>query len=416
MKKLKITILVSLCMISSIFLGCVEDSTVNTKITINTDSVDGYDISTANNAFAFDMYSLIKNGDENIFFSPYSIFTTMSICYDGAEGSTKEQLSDACYYPLNKSILEESSKDIVDTINSNSDYYSLETANALWVRNDYPLNKEFVNNSENYYGGKVKALDFGGQPEDSRLVINYWVENKTNDKIKDLLAKGSIDGNTKLIITNAVYFNGTWLQEFEETGTRKRTFYLSDGQEKKVDTMYVAGTFNYGEDENAKILELPYKGDDMSIYIVLPSENDIDGFENEFTFGYYNDLKDTLNSDQVKISLPKFTFDTKTELKEPLKDMGIVDAFDTDKADFTGISASGELFISGVVHQTHIGVNEKGTEAAAVTMIDMDGSAPYNKYEFKADHPFMFFIEDKRTGCMLFMGKVENPEYGEMSL
>jgi serpin B len=304
---------------------------------------------------------------------------------------------------------------MVDTINSNNDYYSLETANALWVRNDYPLNKKFVNNSEAYYGGKVKALDFGGEPEDSRLVINYWVENKTNDKIKDLLAKGSIDGNTKLIITNAVYFNGTWLQEFEETGTRKRTFYLSDGQEKKVDTMYVAGTFNYGEDENAKILELPYKGDDMSIYIVLPSENDIDGFENEFTFGYYNDLKDTLNSDQVKISLPKFTFDTKTELKEPLKDMGIVDAFDTDKADFTGISASGELFISGVVHQTHIGVNEKGTEAAAVTMIDMDGSALYNKYEFKADHPFMFFIENKRTDCILFMGKVEKPTYGKTS-
>nr|WP_276575127.1 serpin family protein [Methanococcoides seepicolus] len=136
-------------------------------------------------------------------------------------------------------------------------------------------------------------------------------------------------------------------------------------------------------------------------------------FENDLTLGYYNELKNNLNSDEVKILLPKFTFEAKAKLNEPLQNMGIVDAFDSGMADFSGISASGGLFISEVVHQAYIGVNEKGTEAA--TEIVMEEELPYYKYEFTADHPFMFFIEDKRAGSILFMGKVENPEYGEMS-
>ena len=415
MSKRKFILVTLLSILVLLFIGCIENSTGNTKSTINADSVEEYDIATANNAFAFDMYSMIKSDVENIFFSPYSIFTAMAICYDGAEGSTKEQMSNVFYYPLSKPVLEGSTKEMIDTINSDNDAYDLKTANALWVLEEYPLNEQYVLNAENYYDGMITPLDFAGQSEESRLIINSWVEKKTNDKIKDLLAEGSIDGNTRLIITNAVYFNGIWLQEFEEAGTRKKVFYLSDGQEKKVDTMYAIETYNYGKDKNAQILELPYKGDDISMYIILPSKNNIEEFENDLTLGYYNELKDNLNSDEVKILLPKFTFEARAELNEPLQDMGIVDAFDSGMADFSGISASDGLSISEVVHQAYIGVNEKGTEAAAATGIVMEESLPYYKYEFTADHPFMFFIEDKRTGCILFMGKVENPEYEEMS-
>lgn len=415
MDKRKFILVTLLSILALLCIGCIENSTGNTKSTINADSVEEYDIATANNAFAFDMYSMIKSDVENIFFSPYSIFTAMAICYDGAEGSTKEQMSNVFYYPLSKPVLEGSTKEMIDTINSDNDAYDLETANALWVLEEYPLNEQYVFNAENYYDGMITPLDFGGQPEESRLIINSWVEKKTNDKIKDLLAERSIDGNTRLIITNAVYFNGKWLQEFEEAGTRKKVFYLSDGQEKKVDTMYAIETYNYGKDKNAQILELPYKGDDISMYIILPSKNNIEEFENDLTLGYYNELKDNLNSDEVKILLPKFTFEARAELNEPLQDMGIVDAFDSGMADFSGISASDGLSISEVIHQAYIGVNEKGTEAAAATGIVMVDSLPYYKYEFTADHPFMFFIEDKRTGCILFMGKVENPEYEEMS-
>ena len=415
MNKRKFILVTLLSILALLCIGCIENSTGNTKSTINADSVEEYDIATANNAFAFDMYSMIKSDVENIFFSPYSIFTAMAICYDGAEGSTKEQMSNVFYYPLSKPVLEGSTKEMIDTINSDNDAYDLETANALWVLEDYPLNEQYVLNAENYYDGMITPLDFAGQSEESRLIINSWVEKKTNDKIKDLLAEGSIDGNTRLIITNAVYFNGIWLQEFEEAGTRKKVFYLSDGQEKKVDTMYAIETYNYGKDKNAQILELPYKGDDISMYIILPSKNNIEEFENDLTLGYYNELKDNLNSDEVKILLPKFTFEARAELNEPLQDMGIVDAFDSGMADFSGISASDGLSISEVIHQAYIDVNEKGTEAAAATGIVMVVSQPYYKYEFTADHPFMFFIEDKRTGCILFMGKVENPEYEEMS-
>lgn len=415
MNKRKFILVTLLSILALLCIGCIENSTGNTKSTINADSVEEYDIATANNAFAFDMYSTIKSDVENIFFSPYSIFIAMAICYDGAEGSTKEQISNVFYYPLSKPVLEGSTKEMIDTINSDNDAYDLETANALWVLEEYPLNEQYVFNAENYYDGMITPLDFGGQPEESRLIINSWVEKKTNDKIKDLLAERSIDGNTRLIITNAVYFNGKWLQEFEEAGTRKKVFYLSDGQEKKVDTMYAIETYNYGKDKNAQILELPYKGDDISMYIILPSKNNIEEFENDLTLGYYNELKDNLNSDEVKILLPKFTFEARAELNEPLQDMGIVDAFDSSMADFSGISASDGLSISEVIHQAYIGVNEKGTEAAAATGIVMEDSLPYYKYEFTADHPFMFFIEDKRTGCILFMGKVENPEYEEMS-
>lgn len=415
MNKRKFILVTLLSILALLFIGCIENSTGNTKSTINADSVEEYDIATANNAFAFDMYSMIKSDAENIFISPYSIFTAMAICYDGAEGSTKEQMSNVFYYPLSKPVLEGSTKEMIDTINSDNYAYDLKTANALWVLEEYPLNEQYVLNAENYYDGMITPLDFAGQSEESRLIINSWVEKKTNDKIKDILAEGSIDGNTRLIITNAVYFNGIWLQEFEEAGTRKKVFYLSDGQEKKVDTMYAIETYNYGKDKNAQILELPYKGDDISMYIILPSKNNIEEFENDLTLGYYNELKDNLNSDEVKILLPKFTFEARAELNEPLQDMGIVDAFDSGMADFSGISASDGLSISEVIHQAYIGVNEKGTEAAAATGIVMEESLPYYKYEFTADHPFMFFIEDKRTGCILFMGKVENPEYEEMS-
>ena len=415
MNKRKFILVTLLSILALLCIGCIENSTGNTKSTINADSVEEYDIATANNAFAFDMYSMIKSDVENVFFSPYSIFTAMAICYDGAEGSTKEQISNVFYYPLSKPVLEGSAKEMIDTINSDNDAYDLETANALWVLEEYPLNEQYVFNAENYYDGMITPLDFTRQPEESRLIINSWVEKKTNDKIKDLLAEGIIDENTRLVITNAVYFNGTWLQEFEEAGTRKKVFYLSDGQEKKVDTMYAIETYNYGKDENAQILELPYKGDDISMYIILPSKNNIEEFENDLTLGYYNELKDKLYSDEVKILLPKFTFEARAKLNEPLQDMGIVDAFDSGMADFSGISASDGLFISEVIHQAYIGVNEKGTEAAAATVIAMEDSLPYYKYEFTADHPFMFFIEDKRTGCILFMGKVENPEYEEMS-
>ena len=425
MKYRKIVCIVLFCFF--LCIGCIGNDTnleaaVDKDSTIYAYSVDDYDIATANNAFAFDMYShLIK--EENLVFSPYSIFTAMAVCYDGAESTTQEEIAYVFNYPLNKPVLEKSSKKMMNTINSDDDNYDLKTANALWVRKEYPLNQQFVQNSKNYYEANVTNLDFRDEPEKSRVIINEWVASKTNDKIKDLIPEDLIndEGNTAIIITNAVYFKGKWMNEFDALNTGKRIFYNSSSNENgtPVDMMYIQEYFSYGEDENAKIVELPYKGNDLCMYIVLPEENNIEEFESTFTLSGYNKLKSSMESQyMVRVWLPRFKIDSKAELPDTLKDMGIVDAFDENRANFSGIydvqmvPEDYKLWLDDVVHQAFIDVQEEGTEAAASTAIEAVDSAeevPEKVLEFKADHPFMFFIEDKRTGCILFMGKVEDP-------
>lgn len=415
MDERKLILVILLSILALLCVGCIENSTVNTKTTIDADSVEEYDITTANNAFAFDLYSVIKSEDENVLFSPYSIFTAMAVCYDGAEGSTKKQISNVFYYPLNKRLLEESSKEMIGTINSNDDAYDLETTNALWVLEDYPLNEQYVSNVENYYNGMVTPADFVNEPEASTDAINNWVKEKTNEKIKELIPEGEISPETRLVITNTVYFNGKWVNEFDPDMTRTRPFTLSNGDEKSVRTMYNVEKFNFGEDQKVKILELPYKGDNLSMYMVLPKENNIAELENNFTLRYYSELRENMSSgDYVEVWIPKFAFKTEAELKSPLIEMGVVDAFNQDTANFSGITSSGSLAISKIYHQAFVDVHEKGTEAAAATGVIIEDEGMLYKWEFKADHPFLFFIEDKRTDCILFIGKVESPEYEEM--
>ncbi|AKB29326.1 Serine protease inhibitor (serpin family) [Methanosarcina siciliae T4/M] len=409
-----------------LFTGCIENmvaveenAAVIEESTINADSVGDYDIAVANNAFAFDMYSQLtqlETGEhENIFFSPHSISTAMSICYEGAEDTTKEQISNVFYFPSNKTVLKVRMERINDKINSANSDYELQTANALWVQEGYPVKEAYIRNVKKYYDGEVTNLDFVGKPEASRNTINEWVEARTNDRIKDLVPENSITDTTRIIITNAVYFNGKWVYEFDKELTDKKPFYPTKGEEVSVDTMYICNRFNYGENSKAKIIELPYKGNDLSMYVVLPKSNNLEKFETEFTLNDYTELKNDMKLvEEVKTSIPKFKFETKTELSNSLIEMGIVDAF--GQADFSGISDS-PLAISRVIHQTFIDVKEEGTEAAAATMeemcMGMNISWEAKPKEFKADHPFMFFIEDRRTNCILFMGKVEYPEYNK---
>lgn len=422
MSRIKIILLA--CMLALLFSGCVENSAVFEKNTatlkentINADSVRGYDIASANNAFAFDMYSQMTQqvtGDyENILFSPYSISAAMAICYEGAENTTKEQISNVFYFPTNKTVLKVRLERINDRINSGSDDYELQTANALWIQEGYPVKEEYLFNVKKYYDGEVANLDFVRKPDDSRNTINEWVETRTSDKIKDLVPKSMITPDTRIIITNAIYFNGKWAYTFDKQLTEKRAFYPANGEEASVDMMYMYNNFNYGENSKAKIIELPYKGNDLSMYIVLPKDNNIKEFETEFTVNDYTELKNEMDSTvNVDILIPKFKFETKTELSDSFVEMGVVDAF--RQANFSGIS-NNPLKVSEVIHQTFIDVKEEGTEAAAATgvgmTVGMDFSWDSKQREFKADHPFMFFIEDRRTKCILFMGKVEYPEY-----
>jgi serpin B len=398
--------------------GCVEDAGVSSESTINAESAEDYNIAAANNAFAFDMYSGIVNTSEgNMFFSPYSIFTAMAMCYEGAESTTKEEMSNVFYFPLNKNVLEISLMGMIEQINSDNENYELETANALWIQQSFPVKEQYISNVETYYYGNVTNLDFVDQPEESKNAINEWVAEKTNDKIKDPISDGVINEYTRLIITNAVYFNGKWLTEFNEGSTHKRDFYISEDDDINVETMYTKQYFSYSESSDAKMLELPYKGDNLCMYVVLPTENDIEFFESSFSVSDYEDLKSDMDSEyEVKTWIPKFKFESRTELSDQLIRMGVRDAFSDQNADLSGISDE-YLKISKVLHQAFVDVQEKGTEAAAATEVIVEDEAvdvePIPEREFRADHPFMFFIEDKRTGCILFMGKVESPEYEE---
>lgn len=422
MNKLKIIMLLLMILSGSLCIGCIENSTVDAKSTTNAESVEDYDITAANNAFTFDMYRKVTNTEENnIFFSPYSIFSAMAICYEGSQGITKEQIANVFYFPLDKTILKVSLGEIVDDLNTETDDYELKNANALWIQKDFAVKKQYISNVENYYSGNVENLDFVEEPEESKNTINNWVEEQTNDKIKDLIPDGAINKKTRLIITNAIYFNGKWQNEFDKEATKKDDFYPSGDEELLVDMMYTKQYFSYGENSKAKIIELPYKGDNLCMYVVLPDKNDINDFETDFSVGDYEKLKSDMDSEyEVKTWIPKFKFETKIELSSSLTEMGIVDAFDNDKANFSEISdeqISERLKISKVIHQAFVDVQEEGTEAAAATAVIMETCEsveepkPVPIREFRADHPFMFFIEDKNTGCILFMGKVGSPEY-----
>ncbi|MDI3486131.1 MAG: serpin [Methanolobus sp.] len=377
-------------------------------------SSDEYDIASANNEFAFEIYTDIKNTNKNVFFSPYSIFTAMAVCYEGAQESTKEQIGNAFNYPSNNSILETSSKELMDTVNS--DESDMNTANALWVQEEFPLNKQFVLNTKTYFNANVTNLDFD-ESEKSVSIINEWIKEKTNGKIDNVI--DSISSNTPIIVTNTIHFKGEWVYEFDEKDNEEYAFYTSNGENPSVETMYNSQHYNYGENQNAQIIELPYHGN-LSMYIILPKEKKMSNFETIFSNEEYNNLKSTMDSEHlVNLWLPKFTFETKYDLSEPLFDMGIVDAFGPS-ANFSGIyntnisSGNYSLFLGKIIHLAVIDVEEKSTEAAAATVTSFTGSPPPGTeqseiVEFKADHPFMFLIEDNRNNCIVFMGKLEKP-------
>ncbi|KGK98234.1 serpin [Methanococcoides methylutens] len=399
-------------------IGCVENTQADPDTTINAQSVEEYDLAAANNDFAFDLYSELQDGgDENLLISPYSIFTAMAICYDGSAGNTQEEMANVFYYPMDRSVLRLSAKDYIHTINNDPDEYELTTANALWLRKGVQLKPEYESAVENYYSGKIEELDFANDPKGSIDTINKWIEEKTNNKIKDVLNSDAIDGSKAMVITNAIYFNGKWINEFPEENTKKEYFHPSEGQQSSVDMMSTSGFYNYGESSKAHIIELPYKGDDLSMYVVLPENADIGSFESSFTLNEYNSLKMNMNTDhEVNLWLPKFKFESTTQLSDTLAGMGMTDAF--SNANFSGINEEADLTISRVIHKAVIDVQEKGTEAATATAVVAEDGLSYNQpviKEFRADHPFMFFIEDKRTGCILFMGKVEHPEYDEVT-
>lgn len=420
---MKVSLLAVICLSVIVVLvsGCTEKFNNNTPnnnqtpVIINNRSSVGIlgSVVSANNQFAMDLYSKYKSKDGNVFFSPYSISSALAMTYEGAKGQTADEMQRVLHLPDSKDKIRSDFASIYSGLNKADKPYNLTTANALWAQKDYPFLNDYLSAVGLYYDGKVTNLDFQSDPESSRITINRWVENKTNDRIKDLIPAGLITPDTKLVLTNAIYFKANWSEQFDSDLTTNQSFKLDSGTTINSSMMYQTETFNYGETNSLQILEMPYLGNDISMLIILPKGNSLNELENAINTTNLDNWKRDMNSEEVRVSLPKFKFETKYFMANDLEEMGMPTAF-SDAADFSGMTGKKDLKIDQVIHQTFVEVSESGTEAAAATAVIMmptampPGPEPQPKV-FNADHPFIFVIQEKSTGNILFMGRVMNP-------
>ncbi len=401
----------------SIFLsGCMGSSTPSKDENASASVVE------ANNQFAFDLYAQYAkdpgmNG-VNIFFSPYSITTALAMTYEGANGKTAEEMQSVLHLPKDDAMRRSGYAQLYNAMNGEEKPYKLSTANALWAQNDFKFSDDYFSIISDYYDGKIANLDFVDDPQGSRETINTWVEDQTNDKIQDLIPADLISSGTRLILTNAIYFQGKWVKQFNKQDSHNRDFKVTPDEIVKVKMMMRTdedAEFRYTKNSEVQILEIPYSGEEISLLILLPND-DITSLEKSISSEKVTQWKEGLVKQRVNIYIPKFKFETKYSMSETLKKMGMPTAFSAD-ADFSLMTGNADLYIGGVIHQAFVEVNEEGTEAAAATAISGMIMAPMNEEApripvFIADHPFIFIIEEVSTGNILFMGRVMDPTKG----
>ena len=373
-----------------------------------------------NSEFAFDLYAKIKDDPAikkaggNLFFSPYSISTALAMTWAGAKGRTAKQMAEVLHFTLPQAQLHKAFGALEKQLNEAGEKggYELNVANALWGQSGYNFLDEFLELTEKSYGARLKEVDFMTQTEKARQIINAWVEEKTQEKIKDLIRPGVLDDLTRLVLTNAIYFKGDWVSQFDKKQTKDESFKLNQREQVTVPMMHIKERFGYRADDRLQVLQLPYKGEELSMIILLP--NRIDGLadmEKSLTIDKLNEWTKGLRKQEVVVYLPKFKMTTDFELAEYLKKMGMPDAFSLPPADFSGITGVKDLYISNVIHKAFVAVDEEGTEAAAATAVVMKlTSVPAPPKVFRADHPFIFIIRDNHSESILFMGRVMNPE------
>jgi len=396
----------------------INNNSKNSDFNQETD-VFANNIVDANSRFALDLYSKYRLKEDNLFFSSYSISSALAMTYEGAKGKTAEEMKIVLHLPNDTEKIHSDFININNQLNHENKLYNLSIANALWAQEDYPFLENYFRIVENTYGAKATNLNFKTDTENSRITINNWVEDKTNNKIKNLLPQGILTFDTKLVLTNVIYFKANWSNPFNADDTITEKFKINS--EESVDTkmMHEQSFFNYGETNNLQILEMDYLGDWLSMIIILPKEIDSRSVEDSLSTLNLANWKREMKNREVLVTIPKFKFETKYFMARDLREMGMLDAFDPNMANFTGMwnkQNDENLYISEVIHQTFIEVAEAGTEAAAATAVIIAESAagpifiePPKPKIFTADHPFIFIIQEKNTGNILFMGKLINP-------
>ena len=401
-----LTRLTGLLTVGSLTLGCTSVTGPNAPVADKTEAARG------NNAFAIDLYHKLATKEGNLFLSPASISTALAMTYAGARGETANEMAKTLHFTLDEPKLHPALGDILFDLNAQgkSQGNKLSVANALWAQKGQAFQPEFVKLNKDNYGAGLNEVDFQKATEQARQTINAWVAKQTQDKIKDLLAEGFLTPQTRLVLTNAIYFKGKWDNKFMKEATRDAPFQMNAKDKVNVPLMTQTEKFNYFDGGTFQALQLPYEGKDLSMVILLPQKVDgLAALEKSLTAEQLTTWLGKLHKKEVIVSLPRFQLTSEFSLKETLSQLGMPLAF-SPKADFSGIDGEKDLYLSAVVHKAFVDVNEEGTEAAAATAVGIKAlAAPASPPIFRADHPFVFLIRDERTGSILFLGRLVHP-------
>ena len=412
----------------------------------------------ANNDFGFDLYRQLaqENEDQNLFFSPYSVTTALVMALEGTRTETAAEMGtmlrlpnearrvgdDVEQVPWETSLLHRGLSELSGRFNAQDKKYELAVANAMWGEQSYRYLEEFIEAIDKFYGsGGLRMVDFKGNPDGERLRINHWVEDQTNQRIKDLLPEGSIDSLTRLVLANAIYFKGDWKVQFMKEITQPGDFTTADGTKVKTSMMYHAfgkharylainangtpfstpkmegfrqrGQPFYPAGDGFLMVELPYVGDELSMVLIAPQKVDgLPALEDRLTSENLAMWTSALEQRKVNVQMPKFKMETDYQLTNTLPKLGMVRAFDMRRADFSGIDGSRDIYVSEVFHKAFVDVSEEGTEAAAATALEIffqsESPTPFIP-SFNANRPFIFLIRDKLTGSVLFLGRMMVP-------
>jgi serpin B len=452
-------IIVVVTLTAILFTGCIpqvtgdeikSDKSRITSPQVNPDNMAA--LATGNTEFAVDLYQYLKDTEGNIFYSPFSISMALAMVYAGARNDTETEIANTIHFNLPQSSLHPAFNKLDMELNSrgkaadssqqpDSDNSSglsdpaanelwnklkaqdsgtggkddkgfrLNIVNAIWGQKGYNFLPAFLDVLAENYGAGLRVLNFKTEPEPSRKIINDWVSDQTEQRIKDLVPQSAITPATRLVLTNAIYFNAAWLDRFQKDATHKSAFFLLDGNEISVDMMSQTEYMDYADGDGYQAVELPYDGNKLSMVLIVPDKGQFQQFEDGFNVPRLTGILGSLNGRQVALIMPKFEFDSSFNLNSTLMQMGMPTAFSTF-ADFSGMTGNRELAISDVIHKAFVSVDENGTEAAAATavIIRVTSMPPGNEpVSLTIDRPFIFLIRDIPTNTVLFMGRVLDP-------
>ena len=410
-----------------VLMACKEDPFPSTKeraVPTATDA-DLAALARGNTTFAFDLYEALREDGGNLFYSPYSISLALAMTYAGARGDTETQMADTLHFNLPQDRLHPTFNTLdldlasrgKDERDKDAEGFTLRIANAVWAQHDYQFQQTFIDLLAEYYGAGVEPADFYEAPEKSRVTINDWIAEQTEDRIIDMVPPGVIQKLTTMVLTNAIYFKAAWALPFYEGDTNKGPFHLLDGSETLVPMMRQTESFRYVRMDGYQIVDLPYVGHELSMTILLPDEGRFREFEDALDATLLERVLGDAERQYLTLVMPKFEFELQFMLSRTLEQMGMSNAFDRGTSDFSGMDGNscfaGDepcLFIQDVIHQAFVSVDEQGTEAAAATAVVVVGeSARPDPIRVAINRPFIFLVRDLETGAILFLGRVLDP-------